>query len=652
MPYNKSFMDTEWKSFDSSYTWFNIGNNEYPAGSHEVELYVVDQNYNYNSKVYSFTSEALQDETVWIPKLYYKFDTLIWDYDRLRHDETSFFWVRIKKDDNIVKLIKTSYEEFYGLSDLENGDYAVDVCVYENCNSKDKLGPWSEPLNIKKHGESLFDKENEVTESVEAPPEAADIPKEDRITSITINPAFNMKDKHDNNVELDLSKIKIKAKEIYDEEGLKRASEALGEELKGNKHYNLLDLTLLYNGEDYSNGYEGLVQVIIPIPKGHRDKTFSCYRLTEVDGKMVKEVIEGEQTEDSYIIYLEHFSEYALVGAGEDDDTVTTTPAADFYKINLKTDGHGKASANVENLAEVEAGTEVTLTATPNSGYKFSKWTVVNGGVTISNNKFTMPENDVEIKADFTKTSSGGSGGSYGGSYRPSSSGSTTETVTVNGKTGTWSDVTSAIEAAANGATITVSGSTYIPADVIAAAAKKNVKLEIRANDTFTWVLDSAKMGEGSKTLSVSDVVVAAVNKTIRSSEASKDFRVTESGLGTDSSLRYNAGKENSGRFANLFRVNGSELEFVTAVKIDATGSALLPITAAGAYKIVISDETKLVGDLDNSMGLSALDAAMMLKKLVNRDISDDETAKFDYNCDGRADAIDAAAVLKWCVNN
>lgn len=166
----------------------------------------------------------------------------------------------------------------------------------------------------------LFVKENEVSTEIEVPTEAADIPESDRITSITINPAFNMKNKNDNDVELDLSKIKIKAEEIYDKEGLKRAEEALGETIKGNKHYNLLDLTLLYNGEDFSNGYEGLVKVIIPLPNGHRDKNFSCFRLTEVDGKTVKEVIPGEQTEDSYIIYLEHFSLYALVADANPDD--------------------------------------------------------------------------------------------------------------------------------------------------------------------------------------------------------------------------------------------------------------------------------------------------------------------------------------------
>ena len=189
----------------------------------------------------------------------------------------------------------------------------------------------SEPeTSVPAPNEEDFHPENEVSGTVEESPDAKDIPDDDRIKTVTINPAFNMKNKNGDNVELDLSKVSIKASEIYDEEGLKRAEEALGQTIKGNKHYNLLDLTLLYDGEDFSNGYEGLVKVVIPLPKGHRDKVFSCYRLVEVNGKMEKQEIPGTQTEDSYVIYLEHFSLYALVAddapADTADDTADETP--------------------------------------------------------------------------------------------------------------------------------------------------------------------------------------------------------------------------------------------------------------------------------------------------------------------------------------
>lgn len=162
---------------------------------------------------------------------------------------------------------------------------------------------------------SPFKEENAVEEPVAADPSKAE---EDSITSITVNPAFNMKNKNEAGVGIDLTKIKIKAEEIYqDEESIRRAEEALGDVIKGNKHYNLLDLTLLYDGEDFSNGYDGLVEVIIPIPAGHRDKEFYCYRIVDNNGTPEKELIPGKRVEDSYIIYLEHFSTYAFVGDGD-----------------------------------------------------------------------------------------------------------------------------------------------------------------------------------------------------------------------------------------------------------------------------------------------------------------------------------------------
>lgn len=171
-----------------------------------------------------------------------------------------------------------------------------------------------------KQDEGFFNEENETGAAVESAPEAAGIPESDRIPGVTINPAFNLIKKDETDVFIDLSNIKIKAQEIYDEEGLKRAEEALGEEIIGNKHYNLLDLTLWEGDTDISNGYEGLVKVTIPLPTGHLDKTFHVYRYGYTDGKWGYEEIPGEQTEDSYIIYLEHFSEYALVADGGESE--------------------------------------------------------------------------------------------------------------------------------------------------------------------------------------------------------------------------------------------------------------------------------------------------------------------------------------------
>ena len=68
------------------------------------------------------------------------------------------------------------------------------------------------------------------------------------------------------------------------------------------------------------------------------------------------------------------------------------------YTVTITTDGNGTAIADVTSGPQ---GTEVTLTATPNSGYRFKEWEVISGDVTIENNKFTIGTSDVEVKAIF-----------------------------------------------------------------------------------------------------------------------------------------------------------------------------------------------------------------------------------------------------------
>ena len=77
--------------------------------------------------------------------------------------------------------------------------------------------------------------------------------------------------------------------------------------------------------------------------------------------------------------------------------TITKAAPAEFT-ISVKTDGNGTASAS---LAKAAANTEITLSATPNEGYRFKEWEVMSGGVTIVEDKFIMPNNNVEVKAIF-----------------------------------------------------------------------------------------------------------------------------------------------------------------------------------------------------------------------------------------------------------
>ncbi len=71
----------------------------------------------------------------------------------------------------------------------------------------------------------------------------------------------------------------------------------------------------------------------------------------------------------------------------------------DTYSVTVTTDGNGTASASP---ASGTKGTEVTLTAEPAEGYQFSEWQVLSGGVSVTDNKFTIGTANVEVKAVFT----------------------------------------------------------------------------------------------------------------------------------------------------------------------------------------------------------------------------------------------------------
>ena len=68
------------------------------------------------------------------------------------------------------------------------------------------------------------------------------------------------------------------------------------------------------------------------------------------------------------------------------------------YTVTVTDDGNGTATASHDSGAE---GKEITLTATPNEGYRFKEWNVVSGGVTVTDDKFNIGTSNVVIQAVF-----------------------------------------------------------------------------------------------------------------------------------------------------------------------------------------------------------------------------------------------------------
>ena len=180
------------------------------------------------------------------------------------------------------------------------------------------------------------------------------------------------------------------------------------------------------------------------------------------------------------------FTVRALNSVGNDKKelsiTITNAPAAE-HTITVTTEGGGTASAS---HAKAAAGTEITLIATPGGDYHFKEWQVISGGVAIANNKFTMPDSNVEIKAIFEKNTSTGGGTGTGATAYP---------ITV--KSAKNGDVTASHRSAAKGVTVTLTvdpDKSYVLDSLTVLDVKdKEIKLTEK-NGKYTFTMPDSKV--------------------------------------------------------------------------------------------------------------------------------------------------------------
>lgn len=105
-----------------------------------------------------------------------------------------------------------------------------------------------------------------------------------------------------------------------------------------------------------------------------------------------------ETTQKGQAAAQENASEGGNEGGNEGGETITYT-----ITVNQPAEG-GTISASAETAAK---DAEITLTATPAENFTFTAWVVKdasNNDITVSEDKFTMPESNVTVTATFTST--------------------------------------------------------------------------------------------------------------------------------------------------------------------------------------------------------------------------------------------------------
>ncbi|MCI5935682.1 MAG: Ig-like domain-containing protein [Lachnospiraceae bacterium] len=123
----------------------------------------------------------------------------------------------------------------------------------------------------------------------------------------------------------------------------------------------------------------------------------------------------------TYTVYYKIAKDTDTLLSGTLTVTIIAKPQ---YQIILENDGNGTASAAVAGatVTSTEGGNQVTLTATPNSGYQLKQWSVLAGDIILTGNQFTMPDTSVTIKAEFEVIQGGGNESGGGNQPDPGSS--------------------------------------------------------------------------------------------------------------------------------------------------------------------------------------------------------------------------------------
>lgn len=107
------------------------------------------------------------------------------------------------------------------------------------------------------------------------------------------------------------------------------------------------------------------------------------------DTEKAPEDITVPSTKEDFLTYTDGVSTVWVKKVG-------TAPA--YYTVTVEIEGNGTASAS---LPFAQAGREINVTATPEDGYRLKEWQVLEGSVTIADNRFTMPGSNVRLKAIF-----------------------------------------------------------------------------------------------------------------------------------------------------------------------------------------------------------------------------------------------------------
>lgn len=198
---------------------------------------------------------------------------------------------------------------------------------------------------------------------------------------------------------------------------------------------------------------------------------------------------------------------------------------------------------------------------------------------------------------------------------------------------------------------VSAEGMRVISREHIAAAAAKKLTLEVKLNNTYTWIFKTESLSSALD-LDLKAAVIPAVLTDKIGGTAAASFTVSEKKLGSSSELRIDLKKTND-KFASLFYYNtNGTLDYVDCAGIEADHTVEFKLEKSGKYVVITDNETKMFGDINNDRAFKLSDIVELLNLYVNDNIPTGNTFKYDIDRNGLIDLNDIVILLDHYVNS
>ena len=225
----------------------------------------------------------------------------------------------------------------------------------------------------------------------------------------------------------------------------------------------------------------------------------------------------------------------------------------------------------------------------------------------------------------------------------------------VPDKVTTADELAKLIEDAPVGGVVTALGMRSLSEASLQAASQKRLTLEVKLNDTYSWILQSEKYSGSSFSLNL-ELGTAAIPSVLIEKiggTAENSFTVSEKNFSDGAEIGITLKNTQKDKFANLFYYNSlGELEFCCCAQINSDKTVKFPITRSGKFVVITDNETKLFGDINNDCRFKLNDLVEFAYIYANGSATSDKLGKLDINGDGKIKLDDLIALANIYANS